>query len=586
MFFHRTSPRFCQPLAPGKLLLRLKTRRREQQRCQVIYEDRGLKTANMHICARTPHYLYYQAEVELSRPWECRYFFRLQIKGEEPGYLFAGNNKQVHRPFSYHWTPADIFTVPEWIYDAVSYQIFSDRFYNGNPANDPPGTRPWGEAPTRENFFGGDLEGIQAKIPYLKFLGVNVLWLNPIFASPSNHRYNTSDYLAVDPALGDTATLRRLVESLHANGMHLILDGVFNHTGTEFWAFKDVVARGADSPYKDWYYFHDFPVRSEPQPNYTCWWDIPSLPKLKVSNPDVRNYLLHVATYWLREAGTDGWRLDVPNEIEPSFWREFRQQVKETDPQAYIVGEIWRDARFWLQGRLFDGVMNYLFRDLVLDYFARRRFPISTLDFLLGLIRLRYPEAANFALLNLLGSHDTARVLTAFQEGLGRLPGHTGSYAEAVAHLRPALILQFTYPGAPLIYYGDEVGMTGGPDPDCRRTMPWEPRAWNQDLLNFYRRLIVLRHRLLPLRRGYFQPLFTDDRAEVYAYARRLAGEKVIVILNAGDSPQTITLATGELEIADGTFWREVLSDRCFEVQEGQLSLPLEANSGAILIAC
>ncbi|QGP90952.1 Neopullulanase 2 [Neomoorella glycerini] len=583
MLLHRTSPRFCQPLAPGKLLLRLKTRRRAKQHCQVVYEDRGLQTAPMHVYARTPHYLYYQAEIELSRPGECRYFFRYQVEGEEPVYLFAGSNEQGGRPFTYRWTAADIFTIPEWIYDAVSYQIFPDRFYNGNPANDPPGTRPWGEAPTRENFFGGDLEGIQAKIPYLKFLGVNALWLNPIFASPSNHRYNTSDYLAVDPALGDTATLSRLVESLHAAGMHLILDGVFNHTGTEFFAFKDVVARGASSPYKDWYYFYDFPVRMEPRPNYTCWWDIPSLPKLKVSNPEVRNYLLQVATYWLREAGTDGWRLDVPNEIEPAFWREFRRQVKETNPQAYIVGEIWHDARFWLQGRLFDGVMNYLFRDLVLDYFARRRFPISTLDFLLGLVRLRYPEAANFALLNLLGSHDTARVITTFQEGLAGLPGHSGSYAEAVTHLRPALILQLTYPGAPLIYYGDELGMTGGPDPDCRRTMPWEPRAWDQDLLNFYRRLIALRQRLLPLRRGYFQPLFTDDRADVYAYARRLAGERVIVILNAGDLPQAITLAAGELAIADGTTWQDGLSGRYFEVQGGQISLPLEANSGAIL---
>ncbi|MGI9861972.1 alpha amylase N-terminal ig-like domain-containing protein [Moorella naiadis] len=583
MLYHRPSPRFCQPLAPGRLLLRLKTRRGEGQHCQVIYEDGGLQTAPMYISAWTPHYLYYQAEIHLSHPWRCSYFFLQQDQEGQVHYIFAGGSDQQGSPFTYNWDPAAIFTIPEWLYDAVFYQIFPDRFYNGNPANDPPGTRPWGEAPTRESFSGGDLEGIQAKIPYLRYLGVNALWLNPIFAASSNHRYNTRDYLTIDPALGDTDTLRRLVAALHGAGLHIILDGVFNHTGTDFFAFKDVVARGAASPYKDWYYFHDFPVRSEPRANYACWWDIPDLPKLNAGNPEVRNYLLHVATYWLWDAGTDGWRLDVPNEIAPPFWREFRQQVKGTNPQAYIVGEIWRDARFWLGGRYFDGVMNYLFRDLILAFFAQRRFPISTLDLLLGLVRLRYPEAANFALLNLLGSHDTARIITAFQEGLGGLPGHSGSYAEAVAHLRPALILQFTYPGAPLIYYGDEVGLTGGPDPDCRRTMPWEPQEWNRELLDFYRRLIGLRRQLRPLRWGFFQPLFTDDQAEVYAYARRLEGERVIIIINASDLPQTVTLAAAGADLANGSTWHDGLNNRLLEVQGGQISLPLDANSGAIL---
>lgn len=537
----------------------------------------------MYVYARTPHYLYYQAEINLSKPWRCRYFFQCLAKDEEPVYIMAPGSQKTLHAFSFSWTAQDIFTVPDWIYDAVSYQIFPDRFYNGNPENDPPGTRPWQEVPTRDSFFGGDLDGIWFKIPYLKFLGINTLWLNPIFASPSNHRYNTTDYFKVDPALGDNTTLRRLVESLHAAGIRLILDGVFNHTGTEFFAFKDVLLHGAESPYKDWYYIQSFPVRSEPQPNYACWWNIPSLPKLKVSNPEVRDYLLAVGTYWLREAGIDGWRLDVPNEVEPSFWREFRQQVKTTNPNAYIVGEIWHDARFWLNGRYFDGVMNYLFRDLVLNFFARRRFPISTLDFLLGLIRLRYPEAANFALLNLLGSHDTARVITAFQEGLKELPGHSGTLSEALSHLRPALILQFTYVGAPLIFYGDEVGLTGGPDPDCRRTMPWDPKAWNQDLLSLYRQLISLRHQLPPLRRGFFQPLLTDDTAEVYAYARRLGDDKVIVVLNASDLPQTVILASEELELTEGEIWQEGLSGRSFEVEKGQLIIPLEANSGAIL---
>lgn len=582
MYFHGSHSRFRQPLAPDLLLLRLKVPRRGKTRCAIIYEDGGLQTAPMYVYARTPHYLYYQGEIRLSRPGECRYFFRCQVDGEEPVYVLPAAG-QGHQPFLYRWDEAAIFTVPEWVYDAVSYQIFPDRFYNGNPANDPPDTQPWGGTPTTSNFFGGDLEGIWFKLPYLQFLGINTIWLNPIFASPSNHRYNTSDYFQIDPALGDEKTLRRLVEALHAAGMRLILDGVFNHTGTEFFAFKDVMAKGAASPYKDWYYFQGFPVQSEPKPNYLCWWDIPSLPKLKVSNPEVREYLLGVGTYWLREGGVDGWRLDVPNEVEPPFWREFRRRVKETKNDAYIVGEIWRDARFWLLGGYFDGVMNYLFRDLALAYFARRRFPLSTLDFLLGLIRLRYPEAANFALLNLFGSHDTTRVITAFQEGLEEKKGRTVTYEEAVRHLRPALILQFTYPGIPLIYYGDEVGLTGGPDPGCRKTMPWDPRQWDQELLALYRRLINLRQSLLPLKRGFFQPLFTDDAHEVYVFARRMHDEKVIVILNASDLPQTATLSAAEMELIDGEVWFDGLTNRYFEVHNGQIILPLEANWGAVL---
>jgi len=583
LLYHRQNRRYCQPLAPNFLILRLKTRKdKEYQKCQVIYEDQGLQAALMHVYARTPHYIYYQAELQLSRPWQCRYFFCSRAGNEEPQYLFAGSGR-VSTSFLYRWDEEDIYSVPEWTKDAMAYQIFPDRFYNGNTASDPPGTRPWGEAPTRENFFGGDLEGIQLKIPYLKYLGINLIWLNPIFASPSNHHYNTSDYLEIDPALGDRADLIRLVESLHGSGIRLLLDGVFNPTGTDFFAFKDVMIRGQESHYKDWYFFDGFPVKCEPKANYACWWNIPSLPKLKVSNPEVRNYLLSVGTYWLREAGIDGWRLDVPNEIEPSFWREFSQQVKETNPEAYIVGEIWRDARFWLQGKYFDGVMNYLFRELVLNCFARKRFNVSHLDFFLGIIRLRYPEPANFGLLNLLGSHDTHRVISSFQEGLASVEGHKGTYDEAVAHLRPALILQFTYQGIPIVYYGDEIGMTGGPDPDCRGTMPWEAEKWDQDLLALYRHLIALRKKLKPLRHGYFQPLYTDDKASVYAFARRLEKERVIVILNAGDDPQTVTLNAGELELENGQSWLDGLNNRFLEVEDNRLTLTLKENFGAIL---
>lgn len=577
MLYHRQQPRYLQPLGPRRIIVRLRTRRIPGQHCQVLYEagDRVGGVA-MYPYAFTPHYCYWQAELSLNRAGEVRYYFRSQAPGEEPSYLLADGT----RAFSYRWSSADIVTIPHWLYDAIFYQIFPDRFFNGDPTNDPPGTQPWGDAPTRSNFFGGDLEGIRVKIPYLNYLGINGIWLNPIFAAPSNHRYDTADYLQVDPALGGNQALRQLVDSLHASGIRLILDGVFNHTGTEFWAFRDVLQRGAASPYKDWYYFDDFPVRSAAEPNYACWWNIASLPKLAAINPEVIRYLLGVATYWPRDFGTDGWRLDVPNEIEPPFWEDFRREVKEINRDAYLVGEIWRDARSWL--RYFDGVMNYLFRELVLDTFASRRLSLSALDMLLGVIRLRYPEPANFALLNLLDSHDTARVITAFQERLAAVPGAGGTYAEAVTHLRPALILQMTYPGIPLIYYGDEVGMTGGPDPGCRGTMIWEPEKQDRSLLNTYRRLLALRHKLPALRLGAFQPLHVDDTAGVYVYARR-AAQPVIIILNIADCPRDVAVPLTYLPRPEGEVWEDGLSAAGTKVREGRLSFRVAPHWGAVI---
>ena len=536
----------------------------------------------MTVYANTPHYTYFQAEIKTKTPFLISYFFECQQPNKTPIYLFTQSNI-FNQPFVYLWKQSDIITIPDWIYHAIAYQIFPDRFYNGNPTNDPNNILQWGGTPTYDNFFGGDLPGIVAKIPYLQSLGINSIWLNPVFASSSNHRYNTRDYLTIDPALGSLDDLRNLMKVLHQAGMHLILDGVFNHTGTDFFAFKDILENGANSRYKDWYYVYQFPIQMEPKPNYACWWGIPGLPKLNVTNPEVRNYLLNVSIYWPRETGIDGWRLDVPNEIEPSFWQEFRQLLKENYPDSYIVGEIWHDARFWLNQGYFDGVMNYLFRDLIIDYFAKRRITLSKLDFLLGRIRLRYPETSNYALLNLLDSHDTARIISTFQEELSRRHDHTGSYHEAINHLRPALIIQFTYPGIPLTYYGDEVGMTGGPDPDCRRTMPWEPETINQVLLSFYRRLIAIRNQRDSLRRGYFQPLLTDDLAEIYGFLRYYDEEKTIIIINASDHKQNIQLDIADLNLDQNKPLQEWLSDFKYQITNNRLTLSVEANYGVIL---
>jgi cyclomaltodextrinase / maltogenic alpha-amylase / neopullulanase len=417
--------------------------------------------------------------------------------------------------------------IPVWVRDAVFYQIFPERFSNGDPGNDPPGTEPWGGMPTTRNYFGGDLRGIMQRLDYLSALGVNALYLNPIFTSPTNHKYQTSDYLAIDPHFGDETVFREFVDACHARGIRVVLDAVFNHTGTQFFAFDDVRRNGADSRYTGWYTFHGFPVGPTSRPNYECWWGYGHLPKLATGNPEVRAYLFDVTRHWMA-FGIDGWRLDVPNEIPHEFWVDWRQLVKSINPDAYIVGEIWQDASPWLQGDQFDAVMNYRFRDACLDLFARDTITVSQFDALLERQRHDYPEAVNFALLNLLGSHDTERFLT--------LSGGD------TAAMTLAWMFQMTYPGAPMVYYGDEVGMTGGKDPDCRKTMVWGPAGQDAGLLGVMRSLIALRTTHDVLRQGVYERVQMNDREGTLAFARRSADSTALVIVNRSRVSRTVTV--------------------------------------------
>jgi cyclomaltodextrinase / maltogenic alpha-amylase / neopullulanase len=411
------------------------------------------------------------------------------------------------------------FRTPDWVKHAVFYQIFPDRFANGDPTNDPANVQPWGTPPTPYNFMGGDLAGILQKLDHLQELGITAIYLNPIFQATSNHRYNTYDYFRIDPKLGTMEDFQKLVQEMHQRGMRLILDGVFNHCGRGFYAFHDVVENGAHSPYVGWFHIKKFPIfpyDGRKKANYESWWGIRSLPKFNTDNPQVRQFLLSVARYWI-EQGADGWRLDVPNEIDDdTFWREFRQVVKSANPEAYIVGEIWKDAKRWLQGDQFDAVMNYPLRDLCVDFLAKGTMDASTFATKLTRLFRRYPSEATYALLNLLGSHDTARWLTVCGNDVRRaMLGYT---------------LLFTLPGAPCIYYGDEIGMTGEADPHCRACFEWDKRKWNRRLHQHIRDLIALRQSSTAWRTGAFEVLTAEN--SLFAYARWDASDAFVVIIN------------------------------------------------------
>ncbi|MDO8121603.1 alpha-amylase family glycosyl hydrolase [Isoptericola sp. b490] len=420
---------------------------------------------------------------------------------------------------------SDELRTPDWVADAVFYQIFPERFANGDPSLDPPDVEPWGGEPTRDNFFGGDFAGIVAHLDHLTTLGVNAVYLTPIFEAETNHRYDAVDYFTVDHRLGDLDAFRRFLAAAHERGIRVVLDAVLNHCGIGHWAFRDVMAHETASRYAHWFTVTGFPVVSDPEPSYAtcsgCWY----LPKWHVDDPEVTRHHLDVARSWIAE-GIDGWRLDVPYFVPTSFWRRFREVVKGLDEDLYIVAEEWREPDQWLTGDTADGTMNYTLRDLVLAFTADRTVDATGLADGLNTLWDRLPPPARPAMLNLLGCHDTERVLTR----------HGGDTDVTVL----AFALLFASHGAPMLYYGDEVGMTGENDPGCRGTMEWDRERWATDVYDAVVGLSGARRDCAALRRG-------DQRVvalgpDLVAVVRTYEGEVAVVLVNRGGET-TVDLA-------------------------------------------
>ena len=459
-------------------------------------------------------------------------------------------------------------SVPFWVQDSIFYQIFPDRFANGDKANDPPNVQKWGAKPNIWDFQGGDLRGIIRQFDYLLELGINAIYLNPIFQATSSHRYNTTDYYKIDPKLGDMGDFKALIDLAHQNNVRVILDGVFNHCGRGFFAFNDVLENGEHSAYKDWFHVHRFPLDAFTPGdaiNYSGWWNHKSLPKFNTDNPEVRRYLLEVAKYWI-EQGADGWRLDVPNEInDDAFWAEFRQLVKGVNRDAYIFGEIWDADPRWANDNHFDGLMNYPVKDALIALLTGHDNLTHFTEKIDRLLKT-YPRENLFSMYVPLGSHDTERIFSALEGNINKL--------------RLAYLFQFAFPGAPAIYYGDEVGLEGGRDPDCRGAFPWDPASWKGDLQPWLRELIALRKSRISLRRGDYSQLLVDPENGVLAISRILGEEKTLVILNAGKDKHDIVVPVKSLNWSDGQVVRSLLDSHPFTVNKGKMSVTLPALSG------
>lgn len=456
-------------------------------------------------------------------------------------------------------------TVPDWIQDAVFYQIFPDRFANGSPANDPANVQPWGAQPDRWGYQGGDLQGIIEKFDYLLDLGVNAIYLNPIFHSTANHRYHILDYMRVDPILGGLDDFRNLLDLAHKHNVRLILDGVLNHCSRGFFAFADVLENGERSPYKDWYHIKRFPLNAYGKgkaQNYAAWWGIKDLPKFNTDNPAVRDYLLKAVRYWT-ELGIDGWRLDVPNEIDDDdFWLDFRHAVRSINPDAYLVGEIWDVNERWVNDTHFDGLMNYPLRDAILDV-LRGKLEFSALTEVQAQVQAAYESAHYFAQYNLLGSHDTRRPLSILDGDLVKL--------------KLAYATLFAFPGAPAIYYGDEIGMLGNREPESRGAFPWNEAEWNLGLRDWVKKLIGLRHDSEELRRGEFAALFEDADRKLYAFSRGADQAQLVFVANFSDQLQQLDLLA-ELKLqAQGKGYRDLLNGKNIITTEVRLE-PFQAR--------
>jgi len=474
---------------------------------------------------------------------------------------------------------------PEWVKDAIFYQIFPDRFARGSKSQGPSNLEAWDAPPTLRGFKGGDFAGMLERLDYLTELGITAIYFNPIFQSAANHRYHTHDYFRVDPILGGDEAFLEFLHAAHARGIRVILDGVFNHASRGFLQFNHLMENGAQSPYVDWFKVESFPLNAYEEgakPNYACWWDIRELPKLNTETAAVREFLFRVAEHWLK-LGIDGWRLDVPLEIStPGFWEEFRRRVKAINPEAYILAEIWHEAGEWLQGDTFDATMAYGFNRACYSFFGGEALdtterpggfqlrPYGAYSFARAVRELltSYNEQVTQVQYNLLSSHDEPRFLTMVHGDRRRL--------------LLATLFQMSFPGTPSIYYGDEIGMEGGRDPDCRRGFPWQGEYWDQALLQAFQDLVQMRKAHAALRRGSFTQLHAKGRA--YAFARQLGGETLVVAVNAGEQPASISFRAPRLS-APAARWDTLFGSSPLRGSDGTLEVELPALAGGAWIA-
>lgn len=562
--YHRPESEYAFLYKKGLMHLRIRTARGDAIGVNLLHGDTysmdkehwNKKPVPMKLTLSTDLFDYW--EYETTEPFN-RMSYAFQIIGRDGTEILYGdqgafpfNEKSVNKGNNYFRMPyfheIDRFKAPEWVKNTVWYQIFPERFANGDKTNDPENTLPWGSKdPAAQDFFGGDLQGVIDHLDHLVDLGINGIYFCPIFKAHSNHKYDTIDYMEIDPSFGDKKLFKKLVDECHKRGIKVMLDAVFNHMGDNSPQWQDVIKNGKDSKYADWFHINKFPVSYKEGKNFEDATDItydvfattPHMPKINTANPDAKKYLLNIAKYWIDEFDIDAWRLDVANEIDHSFWKDFRRVCDESKKDFYILGEVWHSSQSWLNGDEFTAVMNYAYTDLIKDFFIKHEMTVPKVVSEINNQLMLYRKQTDQMQFNVLDSHDTARILTV-----------AGDDKELEKQ-----VLAFTYmqPGVPCIYYGDEYGMTGGDDPDCRKCMIWDEKDQDLNLYEFFKDLVAFRkedHQILS--EGSMDWDVSQGNNGILILSRLLDGKKVTGIFNTSSEKQTVS-ASGEVLLSNLT---------------------------------
>ncbi|MFT4144241.1 MAG: glycoside hydrolase family 13 protein [Mobilitalea sp.] len=546
---HIPQSQFAFANSESNLTIRIRTAKEDLTTCTLYYGDRACNQTPVQffplpMMLASSDELFNHYEVTFESPFNrvC-YYFKLETE-EEWTYYYADlfrkempeiviNGVMIEGRSEYYQYPfilrEEIPDVPQWFKNAVVYNIFPDSFASGKEKLERVGA----DITLENNLIskarlGGTIKGITENLDYIEELGFTCIYLNPIFVAGEYHKYDILDYYHIDPCLGSEEDFKELVQKLHAKGMHIIIDGVFNHCSWYFFAFEDVVKNGEVSKYKDWFYDLKLPViRPEENgtPSYACFAYERKMPKLNTSNKEVQQYFAEVGKYWIREFQIDGWRLDVANEIDRNFWRTFRSAAKEENPETVLIGEVWENSETWLRGDAFDSTMNYDFRKHCRDFFALGKTDAFEFAGHISQMLLRYPTNIILGQLNLLDSHDVPRFLSLCGEELRRW--------------KLAYLCLMLFPGVPSLFYGDEKSIAGIAESEYRRAMPWQRE--DEDMLTFIKSIIEIRKGYIDAN-AQLEVVEAKSNSWVYSFLRNGDKDKLYVSLNAGEYAKKIEL--------------------------------------------
>lgn len=508
------------------LVIRIRTAKNDIKKCELFYGDRccpyepiEVTEIEMKKVASDELFDYFEVEIENSFTRVC-YYFRLSDETTTKYYSANGikdeivTNRNQYFQFPYI-RREDIPDIPDWAKDVVMYQIFPDSFASskreitGDPRN-----VSLSNGMVSKSHLGGTLLGIMENLDYIEEMGFNCIYINPIFKALEYHKYDTMDYYEIDPCFGTKEQLIDLVKEAHSRGIRVILDGVFNHCGPGFFAFQDVLKNEEKSKYKDWFYKLSFPIEYKDPPNYETFAYVKEMPKMNTGNPEVVEYFCNVGKYWIKEADIDGWRLDVANEINHNFWREFRKAVRSVKKDALLIAEIWEDSEKWLQGDQFDSTMNYTFSYNCKEFFAEQKITALEFDEKMEHMLMRYPRRVTQIQMNLLDSHDVPRFL---------------SYCDGKEErLKLAIFYMLMSVGIPSIFYGDECLLSGMTEIEYRRKMDWTNS--HEDMKAYIKKWIQERKLHKALTRGNYKMIEAVNGA--FVFERTYKEEKIIVVIN------------------------------------------------------